>query len=395
MSIRRKYNNKVERSHDAIENLNVGLGAGAMTNRRNKDIIKDLKNNTSTNAKTPEITKRNKYHTKSNNYKNTIESEKYIINDDKKNKDSFIFKNISSDYDNDEKNKIMDDLSNISNNEDDNFYKLREDFILLYNDDYVKNVQEDLLKLEIELFVEKMTGLISAYHYEINEKKKQNNIFENNFKNYSEKYLSLCKLYCKLNIIKKYYKKKSLRFEQNKSTINNINDKNIEINKNEIELFKLIFKKKMTKLKHNREEKKTELKNILNSLLSKIKNKTIIMNSDLYKKWCRLSTNKLNNNNNDKKEEETNYKKPIARTRIIPKLQQTKCYSKINNSNYGQNNALMVNENKSEKKIFNNKRAENSNYNYFTHNPSSDIYSKSSAVYQLYPKKFYSRKIPK
>jgi hypothetical protein len=111
MSRRRKYNNKVERSHDTIENLNVGLGGGAMTNRRNKDIIKDLKNNTSTNSKTPEITKSNKYNTKLNNYKNTIESEKYIKNEDKKNKDSFILKNISSDFDNDEKNKIMGDLS--------------------------------------------------------------------------------------------------------------------------------------------------------------------------------------------------------------------------------------------------------------------------------------------
>ena len=118
------------------------------------------------------------------------------------------------------------------------------------------------------------------------------------------------------------------------------------------------------------------------------------MNSDLYKKWCRINTNKLNNNN-DKKDEEAKYKKPIARTRVIPKLQQTKCNSKINNSNNEQNNVLTVNENKSEKKIFNNKRAESSNYNYFTHNPSTDIYSKSSAVYNLYPKKFYSKKIPK
>ena len=394
MSRRRKYNNKVERSHDTIENLNVGLGGGAMTNRRNKDIIKDLKNNTSTNSKTPEITKSNKYNTKLNNYKNTIESEKYIKNEDKKNKDSFILKNISSDFDNDEKNKIMGDLSNISNNENDNFYKLREDFILLYNDDYVKNIQEDLFKLEIELFVEKMTGLISAYHYEINEKKIQNKIFENNFKKNSDKYLNLCKLYCKLNIIKKYYKKKSIRLEQNKSITNDINDKNFEINKNEIELFKLIFKNKKTEHEHNPEEKKTLLKKILNILLSKIKNKNVIMNSDLYKKWCRINTNKLNNNN-DKKDEEAKYKKPIARTRVIPKLQQTKCNSKINNSNNEQNNVLTVNENKKKKKIFNNKRAESSNYNYFTHNPSTDIYSKSSAVYNLYPKKFYSKKIPK
>lgn len=47
------------------------------------------------------------------------------------------------------------------------------------------------------------------------------------------------------------------------------------------------------------------------------------------------------------------------------------------------------------KKYLNNKKDENSNYNYFTHNPNTDIYSKNSAAYSLYPKKFYSRKIPK
>ena len=55
---------------------------------------------------------------------------------------------------------------------------MKEDFILLYNDNYVKNVQEDLLKLEIELFVEKMTGLISEYNFQMNEKKLKNKIIE-------------------------------------------------------------------------------------------------------------------------------------------------------------------------------------------------------------------------
>ena len=399
ISRRRKYNNKVERSHDAIENINVNLGGGTMTNRRNKDVIRDLKNNTSTNAKTPEITRSNKYNNKSNNFKNTIESEKYLLNEDRKNRESSILKNISSDFDNDEKNKIFDDLSNISNNENDNYLKLREDFILLYNDYYVKNVQEDLLKLEIELFVEKMTGLISAYHYEINEKKIQNKILENNLKENSGKYLNLCKLYCRLNILKKNFKKKHLRLFPNKTNIKEINNKNFETNKKEIELFKLIFQNKKDENKLNDENKNKKLKNILNFILSKIKNKNNIINTDLYKKWCKINTNenKIENKDiNNKKEEGTKYKRPIARTRVIPKLQQTKFNSKINNLTQEDNtNSLNLNENKSEKKIFNNKKDENSNYNYFTHNPNTDIYSKNSAAYSLYPKKFYSRKIPK
>ena len=113
--------------------MKVGSGRGAMTNRRNKDNIKDLKNNTSTNAKTPEIT-RNKYSMKCNN-KNTIDSDKYTLIENKNkdnsrdnNKDFSIYKNISSDFDfdNEDKNKVLDDLSNT-------VYQFRK-LYLLYHD---------------------------------------------------------------------------------------------------------------------------------------------------------------------------------------------------------------------------------------------------------------------
>jgi hypothetical protein len=83
---------------------------------------------------------------------------------------------------------------------------LKEDFILLYKDNYVKNVQEDLLRLEIELFVEKITGLISAYHYEIKEKKLKNKILDKNLKQNVENYFRLKKLCYKLRLIRKKFK---------------------------------------------------------------------------------------------------------------------------------------------------------------------------------------------
>ena len=399
-SIRRKYNNKSEQNHDEIDNLKVGSGRGAMTNRRNKDNIKDLKNNTSTNAKTPEIT-RNKYSMTCNN-KNTIDSDKYTLIENKNknkdnsrdnNKDFSIYKNISSDFDfdNEEKNKILDDLSNNSNDENDNYSKLKEDFILLYNDNYVKNIQEDLLKLEIELFVEKMTGLISEYHYEINERKIENKIIENSLKKNAEKYLNLCKLYFKLNLVKKNYKKKYMRLLKNRSSVKDINDKNFETNKNEIEIFKLIFpnkKKDVSKNIINISDKKGELKKIISPLLCK--NKTIFENTDLYKKWLAFNNKELETTNKDSKKENIKYSKPKARTRAIPKLQQTNFNLKLNKDL--NNNNFVANENKSEKKLINNnKKLDNNNFNYYTHNPNNEIYSKNSAVYNH----FYSRKIPK
>ena len=398
---KRKNHYKIERSHDDIEK--VKAEKGSMTNRRNKDAIKPQINNTNTNSKTPDMTRNNKKSIKyinSNNYKNTIECEKKTFNEDRDvNKHSYIFNNISSEIysENEENNQILDDLSNNSNNENENFPKLKEDFILLYNENYIKNVQEDLLKLEIELFVEKMTELISTYHLEINEKKQQNKNLEMNLKENSTKYLKLCKLYFKLNLIKKNYKKKNLRLLKNRTKIKEINNKDFETNKNEINLFKLIFSNKKNENEKSKSytiHKKEKLKNIINFLLTKRKNKTILKKNDLYKKWCEMNEiNDINNNKDKINFEETNYKKPFRRARAIPKLNQTKFNSILNNNDLN-NNTFANNENKSEEIIMNNNKSEN-NINYFIYNPDSEIFNKSSASNSLYPKKFYLRKILK
>ena len=166
---------------------------------------------------------------------------------------------------------------------------------------------------------------------------------------------------------------------KNKNNLKDINDKNFETNKNEIELFKLIFpNKKDEKNKIDIIDTKIELKKIINNLLSKLENKELIMKTDLYKKWADINQLEIETKsliNNEKK-----YIRPKARARAIPKLQHTKFNSKTNN-----NNVLIVNENKSEKNI----------YNTHTHNTNIDIYSKKSAIFSFYPNKFYSKKIPK
>ena len=568
----RKSNNKkrVDRSHDYIESFNVEEKMGPMTNRRNKDILNDLKSNINKNAKTPDLSRSNKYKMKI--YDKTIESEKFTtingekINKNKYIKDSPILRNLSSDLDSysEDKNKNEDEISdNNSMYKSDNYSKLKEDFILLYSDNYVQNVQEDLLKLEIELFVEKMTGLISAYHYEINEKKIENKILEKNLKENSKNYIDFCKLYTKLNLIKKNHKRKHQRIQKNKSNIKEINDKNFETNKTELELFKLIFPNKENDKNNNNNnidnienvDKREELKNIINILLTKEENKNIFINTDLYTKWCDINKtecenninkeldkdlkkdineekdldkdlnkdkdiekqidnnldNNLNNDldkdlNNDKKIEKQiddnsdnnlnndinkdlnndkniekqidnnshnnlnndinkdlnidinkdlnndinkdlnndinkelnndinkelnkdlnkdmnkemnkdinrslddfKYVKPKARTRVIPKLQQTKFNSKNNNNAYELNYNIMnnsrniINSDKKEQTIninnINSKKEEAINYNNYsclTLNSNTEVYSKNSAIYSLYPNKYYSKKLPK
>ena len=396
----KKIKNKIEKNYDDFQNMNlIGLksSVGSKTNRRNKDIIKDLKNNTSTNTKTPEITK-SKF---KSGFQNTIDSKKYFLTKDIEIKDQSTYKNISSDFDldNDEEGKFLNDISNDSNDDINNYFKLREDFILLYNEIYVKNIQEDLLKLEIELFVEKMTGLIEAYHQAINEGKIENKIIADNLKENSEKYLTLSKLYYKLNLVKKKYKKKYLKVLKNKTNIEDINNKNFDTNKNELQLFKLIFPSKddnKSKDKTNVIDKKVKLKNILNLILSNLKDKNVIMKTDLYKKWEEINNDDLNNiivkneNINKSLDSENKYIKPKARSRAIPKLQQTKFKSK----NY---KGFMINENKSEENLMINNNGINSIYNSFTHNSNIDYdtYNKNSAVYSIYSNKCYSKKKPK
>ena len=84
---------------------------------------------------------------------------------------------ISHDVENiqdDDNSKIKNDINNINNisnmndlNEDeiepDIFSKQLEDFQLLYSDEYIKSINNDYIKLEIELFIEKIIELTSLY----------------------------------------------------------------------------------------------------------------------------------------------------------------------------------------------------------------------------------------
>ena len=58
-----------------------------------------------------------------------------------------------------------------NNNENDNnlFNKIKNDFSLVYSSENVKNIKEDLLKLEIELLFEKTFELINTYRSQMDD----------------------------------------------------------------------------------------------------------------------------------------------------------------------------------------------------------------------------------
>ena len=207
--------------------------------------------------------------------------------------------------------------------ENDNFNKLKEDFLLLYNNDYVKNIKEDLLNLEIELFVEKTTELTREYHFQLFDKLLEYQIERNKCNINLSNYTQINKLYNKLQSIKlnKEIKKKNIN-ENNKFFIKQ-NNNIFNTNKNEINLYNILLNYNS----NNKIENKKKLKNILNIILNKknIKNKIIDNNKHSKKIMNYIDKNKSIES------------QPGIRTRIIPKNQQTK----FNNNNLNLTNSYV------------------------------------------------------
>ena len=185
--------------------------------------------------------------------KNT--NEKIIKNNDKENNNDF-----------NENNKIEDESEEI-NIEMENYLRLKEDFNLLYNDEYIKQINEDLLKLEIELFFEKMSELFSTYHLLIDEKILENQILKRDYKKNISKYLLYTKLKNKLEFIKAQQQIKKSNLKDKGIHLDKQNLENVNINLDELNIFKLIFPE---------EKKGKKLKKIVSVILKKQGNKELL-----------------------------------------------------------------------------------------------------------------------
>jgi hypothetical protein len=198
-----------------------------------------------------------------------------------------------SEKENEKNNNTSKDLSE-EYYEINNFYKLKEDFMLLYNDDYNNNIKDDLLKLELELFIEKVSELIITYHNNIYEKILENEILKNKYKANISEYLLIKKLYSKLNEIKTTKKSKI------KSQLKNNNKFNDILNKDEMNLFKLIFPP-LSEENLCLINKKEKLKQILDIVLNKNENiKLLDQNINLVNKINFKNSKSKNNDNDDK-----------------------------------------------------------------------------------------------
>ena len=231
-------------------------------------------------------------------YKERNEIDEYNqVNNKEKNVENHI-ESIKEISDVPENNEINEYENNI-------FERLKEDFLLLYNDDYMNNIQEDLIKLEIELFFEKMTELIQSYHYEYNQKKMEKEIIQNSIKFNYIKNKNVYKLIKNLEI------RKIANEMNNKKGKYKQNNDDIDINKNEIKIFKNIFNDK------DNINNKNLLKDIFNKIIANRNNKNAIdlIDNDKNKILLNnLKTKKLTNFNPD-----IAYKKKLSISPIYQK----------------------------------------------------------------------------
>ena len=394
-----KLKNKIERSQENIESIYLN---NALTDEDNKRSKKELKNsdniNNKKNSKTPVIGKINNFMNSHNSLKENKKKYSppnlyYNKNEDDQSSSNFENENESEtnnkNINNDSSDNILSNFD-FNNNENNDYEKLREDFNLLYNDNYVKNVNEDLFKLEIELCVEKMTGLINSYNADINFKKLENRILEEKLKINANKFFKLKKLFYKLKLIRKKYKKDNIHINQNEMNIKLIDDKELQINKKEIELFNLLYPNQNDINDKANSNKKEELKKIITIILSKSINKNILSQENLLHKLDDII--KLDNNENNNEEKyQIKYTKPKTRTRIIPKLQQTK-FTMRNNIDEPNDEIISFNKNLNEED-----RKDNFNNNFKELNLNTkNLYIKNKFKTETYnPKQTYSKKLPK
>ena len=147
----------------------------------------------------------------------------------------------------------------------DNYKRIKEDFSLLYNKDYIHKINEDLLKFEIELLIEKMTELFSTYHLIMDSKILENQILKRDYKKNIAKYLMYLKLINKMKFIKTQLETKKCNLKGQGINMEKQYFDNININCNELDILKIIFPGN----KNSELNKSNKLKKLLLVILKK------------------------------------------------------------------------------------------------------------------------------
>ena len=217
-------------------------------------------------------------YTKKNDENSFISSNIFDIKDDENynNKDNFenlldsCLKNIEFD--------------NCNYSDYEQFIQLKNDFNLFYTDEYLNNIQKNLIKLELEIIIEKMFELIITYHSKLRLIKNNLKYYKNIYYECEEVFFSIEKKLKKLMLLKE---KKNLDNGNLNIISNNFLKENsifLNINLNEFKIVKDIIQKKILM-------KKEKMKDIVLKILEH-KNNCFLITDDKLKNWIRINKRK-------------------------------------------------------------------------------------------------------
>ena len=179
------------------------------------------------------------------------------------------------------------------------FLMLKEDFFLLYTDEYTQNISNDLITFELELLIEKIFELIIAYHIQIKNLKDDHNKLNLLYK---ETFLQFYLLNKKLFKLQNLKEKNQIQKSNIKIVKNNFYKQKINVLDNQFNEFQII--KNILGKKIN-ENKKFFLKEIILKLINN--NPNLISQNKNFINWFNKAKknsnnyNNSNNNNNNKK----------------------------------------------------------------------------------------------
>ena len=243
------------------------------------------------------------------------------------------------------------------------FENNRNDFNIMYTDNYGETVFNDMLSLEIKLLIEKMLELQKSYHKELNKIIKQ---YNNNKKIFNLLIDKIKILQKKKYIIKKLQDTKNIKGNiYNFIDVYNHNNQheNSKINKEEFFLWKNIMKNKVNNI-HNKENLKELFKKTIFDKYNKISGKINIIENKII-----LNLMKKYKYNINKKSD-----------RIKPRGSNDNIYDKITASPISQyKNTIKQNKNINNSTI-NKKKKHKKTTSCCPAQPSKNIYFKNSKL---------------
>ena len=195
------------------------------------------------------------------------------------------------------KNNIRKKLNTIN----DNFELKKKDFFSIYTNEYIKNIDNDMLQLETQIILEKIFDLIKNFNIEKKELLKIHNLYKSTFIDFSLKYIDLSKKYDKLkNTIRKFELNK-INNNLNKNYFTNFRKVEPKLFLNEFNLWKNVINNCNT-INNMENIKNEQLKEIFLNITYPIKNKLNSLSkkfvNDLHDKTFNLEYTFSNENSN-------------------------------------------------------------------------------------------------